>query len=249
MNHYISVFHTVDDISKEIKDLGDDPFFSDSYATWGICRPQVRAKWIKIGGQIIFIGYHKRTNEYYLKGYFKVGEKINQIEALKRYPQNKNVIVSKTEFKRNNTRWREKRKQKIVEQKYKKQIPTFLKQIKYKEEIFRQNFADDHEIDNWKCQRIFLCNFNQFCKCVEKGNCQKENLFDNQKGYAVASEWEDYSKFRIKWKDVCPQRFRLKSLKTPKNQHNVMKITQGEITELKEIVEREIEKKNTAHNK
>lgn len=242
MNHYISVFHTNDDISKGIKDLGDDPFFSTQHATWGICRPQVRAKWIKIGGQIIFIGYHKKTNEYYLKGYFKVGEKINLIEALKRYPENKNVIVSKTKFKENNTWWRDKRKKKIVEKKYGNKIPVFLKTIKYKEEIFGQNNIDDHEIDNWKCQRIFICNFKQFCKCIEKGNCEKEDFFESQKGYVVASDWEDFSKSRIKWQNVCPQRFQSKSLKTPKGQHNVMKITQDEITELKQNIEREIAK-------
>ena len=103
------------------------------------------------------------------------------------------------------------RKKKIVEQKYGNKIPAFLKQIKYEEEIFGQNSTDDHEIDNWKCQRIFLYNFKQFCKCIEKDNCEKENLFDNQKGYAIASEWEDFSKFRIKWKDVCPQIFQSKN--------------------------------------
>lgn len=43
--------------------------------------------------------------------------------------------------------------------------------------------------------------------------------------------------------DVCPQIFRSKSLKTPKEQHIAMKITLDEITELKENVEREIEKR------
>lgn len=248
MNSYISVFHTADDISKEIKDLGDDPFFSEKYATWGICRPQVRAKWIKIGGQIIFIGYPKKTDEYYLKGYFKVGEKINQIEAIRRYPKNKNVITSKTEFKENNIWWRDKRKKKLIENKYGNQIPDFLKKINFGGEEFRQNKVDDHEIDNWKCQRIFLCNYKQFCTCVEKGNCEKENTFDKQRGYVIASEWEDYSRFRLKWRDVCPERFKSKSLRTPKHQHNVMKITQDEITELQVNIEREIEKKNTAHN-
>lgn len=242
MNHYISVFHTSDDISKKIKDLGDDPFFSDEYATWGICRPQVRAKWVKIGGQIIFIGYHKRTNEYYLKGYFRVGEKINQIEALERFPKNKNVIISKTDFRKENNKWRDERKKKMIEQKYGNEIPDFLNQINFHGEIFHQNKVDDHEVDNWKYQRIFLCNFNQFCKCVEKGMCEKETLFDKQLGYVVASEWEDFSRFKLKWKDVCPERFKSKSLRTPMNQHNVMKITPDEIIDLMEKTERQIEK-------
>jgi hypothetical protein len=248
MNHYLSVFHTADDITTEIRDLGDDPFFSDEFATWGICRPQVRAKWVKVGTQIIFIGYHKKTDVYYLKGFFKVGEKVDLIEALRRYPRNKNVIISKTNDKEENNSWRDKRKKKMVLEKFGEHIPEFLKTINFKGEEYRQNKVDSHEIDNWKCQRIFLCNFKQFCKCVKEGNCEKENTFDVQRGYAIASEWEDYSRFRLQWTDVYPESFKSRSLRTPKFQHNVMKISHDDIIELKKNIEREIEKENTAHN-
>lgn len=243
MNHYISVFHASDDISNGIKDVGDDPLFTNEFTTWGICRPQVRVKWTNVGSQIVFVGYHKSSGEYYLKGIIKVGEKINLIEALKRYPTNKNIIVSKSEFKEENNSWRDKEKKNLIEEKYGNQIPVFLKQIKYQEELFQQNKSDDHEVDNWKCQRIFLCNFKQFCKCVDNGSCEKDSLFDKQKGYIVASESQDFSRFLIKWKEVCPKKFCLLSLKTPKGQHNVKKITQEEIMELIENIERKITEK------
>lgn len=35
----------------------------------------------------------------------------------------------------------------------------------------------DHEVNNWKCSRIFKCNIKQFRSCTENNKCLREATF------------------------------------------------------------------------
>ena len=55
--NYICVFRADPNVDDNVVDLGQDPDFSPPVPTWGICRPQVRAKWVSVGSYVVFIGY------------------------------------------------------------------------------------------------------------------------------------------------------------------------------------------------
>ena len=86
---YLIVFHG-QFVNRKIIDIGDDPCF-DNPPSWGICRPPTRQS-VKLGDTLIFIG--KVDNEYYLKGWFEVGKKLDYASALSEFPFRKNVIIS-----------------------------------------------------------------------------------------------------------------------------------------------------------
>lgn len=160
---YLIVFHgDIDTLCKEKKiiDISDDPCF-DGIPTWGICRPPTR-KTIDIGDKLFFIGYYKKIKKYFFKGWFEVGDKISYNEALKRFPNRKNVIISKSVKQNLNINWRYKELESEFKNQYGDNIPDWLKQVKVKEGTFYQNNLDNHEIDNWKCRRIFHCSSKQF---------------------------------------------------------------------------------------
>jgi hypothetical protein len=68
---YLIVFHGTFD-NNRIIDIGEDPCF-DNPPTWGICRPNYRRS-IEVGYNLVFLA--KIEDDYYLKGWFKVGETI-----------------------------------------------------------------------------------------------------------------------------------------------------------------------------
>jgi len=55
--NYLCVFRADPDIDDDVVDLGQDPDLSPLVSTRGICRPQVRAKWVSVGSYVVFIGY------------------------------------------------------------------------------------------------------------------------------------------------------------------------------------------------
>jgi hypothetical protein len=207
---------------KEIVDISDDPCF-DAIPTWGICRPPTR-KSVEIGSKLFFVAYYKETKKYYLKGWFEVAEKISYSDALKRFPLRKNVIISRSTRSVGNTNWRYTKLKNIYEGIYGKHIPYWLKSVVVKEGTFHQNNVDTHEIDNWKCRRIFHCDKDQFRKCIDTNLCEKSNFSLNQfENYIVShpNNWQDTGNLMIefsKFKEATGIDF---ELATPKGQHNV----------------------------
>ena len=191
-------------IGNKIYDIGgDDPCFCDP-PTWGICRPNVRGDYLQVGKTIFFLACIKDTKEYILKGWLKVGEKIDYLEALSRYPKRMNVIIAN----QNNTSGR-----KILwgnshlKKKYGENPPNYLLDIIVAQGTFYQNPADNHEIDNWKCKRIFRCRKPQLKKCDIKNICSKNYVNIKDKSYsnyivAKEGEWENLDYLKITLCDI-----------------------------------------------
>jgi len=225
---YLIVFHGDYDKfcqEKKIIDISDDPCF-DKLPTWGICRPPTR-KSIDIGDKMFFVAFYKKTKEYYLKGWFTVGEKISYTEALERFPQRLNVIISTTKRQKKNTCWRYKELETNFKNKYGDTIPDWLISIKTEQGTFYQSGNDNHKIDNWKCRRIFHCTSKQFNKCISNNCCEKDgNSLEQYKNYIVShrSNWQDIGSKLINFNSFKKQTGVNLNLCTPKGQHNVLSV-------------------------
>ncbi len=237
-NNYLLVFHAVEDINEGIKDAGNDPDFS-SPPSWGICRPNIRQA-VKVGSVLIFVGYIP-PNNYYVKGWFEVGGKIGQHKALENFPNRRNVIIKEGNLNmalrryknRDSIKWRYPERKEIYDEKNNNNIPLFLLTIRARNKTFIQSPEDYHEIDNWKCSRIFGCNKNIFGKCVLANRCYKEGELKNPKheNYIVAKRerWMDVGRKRIEWKELKTKLFLSTTLRTPKGQHNPIKISDKDV--------------------
>ena len=206
---------------------GDDPCFSHP-PTWGICRPNVR-NWLKVGDILFFLA--KIESYYILKGWFEVGEKIDYLEALNRYPERKNVIISKEK----NLRiffWGNKMMKKCYQRTHNNKCPNFLSELLTKKDTFYQNQLDTHPIDNWKCKRILNCNDQELAQCVQEDSCKKSEVDgvdindDKYKNYIVANpdRWDGVDYLRITIDDIKEATGFKKALITPCYQHNVQKL-------------------------
>lgn len=225
--NYLCVFTANPEIVENVVDIGQDPDFSPPCPTWGICRPQIRSRWVDVGDYIVFVGYY--GNERYLvKGWFRVGEKITYLDALNRFPTRQNVIIRFSEIgslsKRNVQQWKREGVKRKIEQRYSTSIPSFLTTIRLGNMLLIQNPADSHEIDNWKCQRMFLCTTEDLDLCINQGKCLRENEFPALKGYLVADKWCDVGNKRIFWEEIVPSEMKNIKLRTPKGQHNALRI-------------------------
>jgi hypothetical protein len=219
---FLVVFHGEWQGNKVI-DISDDPCFN-SPPSWGICRPPTR-KAIRKGDTIIFIA--NIGKDYFLKGWFEVKDKLDYLSAMIRFPSRLNVIISST-FKARSDDWRYKDLKKAFKKKYNSTIPSFLLYLKVQEGTFYQNPKDDHELDNWKCRRIFLCKNKDFQKCTIANRCLKDNvsIMDAKyKNYIVANKgkWEDVDRLKITFDEICKATGFNKSIITPKHQHNVLR--------------------------
>lgn len=246
-NNYLLVFHAVEDINEGIKDAGNDPDFS-SPPSWGICRPNIRRA-VKVDSLLVFVGYIK-PNNYYVKGWFEVGEKIGHHEALEKFPNHRNVIIREgnldTALRRyknkDKIKWRYPERKEIYDEKNNNNIPLFLLTIRAKNKTFIQSPEDYHEIDNWKCSRIFGCNKNIFSKCILSNGCHKKGELGNPKyeNYIVAkrNRWMDIGRMKIEWKELKTKLFLSMTLKTPKGQHNPIRISDREMNSIIEFLKK-----------
>lgn len=208
-----------------IYDVGNDPCF-DNPPTWGICRPNIRRA-VRSGDILVFVA--RIDKEYYLKGYMEVGEKIDYPMALKRYRKRQNVILSKKVDKERDVQWRYRPLQSYWQQKYGNRIPHFLLEIESDGVQYFQNPKDDHEIDNWKCRRIYHCNKNQFKECVDKRRCIKKSASLTAASYSnyVVSDsnnWCDLDELRITYRELATYSKLPLKLATPYGQHNVRRV-------------------------
>lgn len=219
---FLIVFHGQIKNDK-IVDIGNDPCF-DSPPSWGICRPPTR-KSTKPGDTLIFIA--KIDSCYLLKGWFEVGDKLDYILALNRFPNRQNVIISKTPST-HPVKWRYKELENSYANTHVQTEPKFLIEINCAEGTFYQSQIDDHETDNWKCRRIYHCRAKQFKKCIIENDCLKSNssiLSEEYKNYVVANEtrWEDLDSLKITFDEITEATGFIKPIRTPKGQHNVLR--------------------------
>jgi len=219
---FLIVFHG-QIINNKIVDIGDDPCF-DSPPSWGICRPPTRRA-VKCGDTLIFIA--KVDSGYILKGWFKVGDKLDYISALRKFPSRQNVIISKTPST-HPIKWRYKKLRESYYKIHEQKTPKFLINLNSAYGTFYHNQTDDHETDNWKCRRIFHCTSKQFEKCITVNTCLKSNsslLADEYKNYIVADkdQWTDLDHFRITFEEIVKATNFPTPIRTPKGQHNVLR--------------------------
>lgn len=236
MSNLLCVFTANPEITNDVIDVGCDPNFSEPFFTWGICRPDKRYT-IKKGDYLFFLGKVIKPRKYIFKGFFQVGEILNYNEALLRFPNRQNVIITKNKSDINRIiKWRYQEKENKCKEVFGNIIPEFLFNIKTTKGVYYQNPQDDHEIDNWKCNRIFRCNKNQFCNCIDNKKCLKEDRFFNMKGYIVSSEIKiDVGDKGITWDDVCPKdliNVPLKVGKGKNTKHNPINLTDGQANEI-----------------
>jgi len=219
---FLIVFHG-QVVNGKIIDIGDDPCFENP-PSWGICRPPTRRA-VKLGDTLIFIA--KVGNDYFLKGWFQVGHKLDYVSALAQFPLRKNVIISK-QPSTHPIKWRYKKLQKSYIDKHENTIPNFLIEINSANGTFYHSQSDDHETDNWKCRRIFHCRSKQFDKCNLENSCLKSGLsltVDEYKNYVVAdtNQWDDLDSLRITFDEIANATNFPIPIKTPKGQHNVLR--------------------------
>jgi len=219
---FLIVFHG-QIVNGKIIDIGDDPCF-DNPPSWGICRPPTRRS-VKLGDTLIFIA--KVDNDYFLKGWFQVGSKLDYASALNIFPKRQNVIISATPSK-HLIKWRYKNLQKSYYKTHGQTTPSFLIDLNLTSGNFYHSQTDDHETDNWKCRRVFHCTSNQFEKCIVANSCLKSSsslTADEYKNYVVAdtNQWADLDSLRITFNEIVKVTNFPTPIRTPKGQHNVLR--------------------------
>lgn len=242
---YLVVFYGKFEKNK-IYDIGDDPCF-DKPPTWGICRPNYRRS-CKVGDTLFFLA--KIGNVYYLKGWFEVGYKIDYVDALFKFPDRKNVIISRQQRQHNNIVWKNKALKKCYKNRHNNCFPKFFSELDTQQGKFYQNQVDTHEIDNWKCSRILNCKSWELAQCVKNNNCAKSGLdiTDNKyKNYIVAKDnkWDDVDYLKITLDDIKKNTCFVKKIITPCNQHNVLRFDEYRYRLLKFIDQRKKEYKKS----
>lgn len=219
---FLIVFHG-QIVNGKIIDIGNDPCF-DNPPSWGICRPPTRRA-VKIGDTLIFIA--KVGSEYFLKGWFQVGDKLDYVSALNKFPSRQNVIISTTPST-HPIKWRYKDLQNNYSKTHGQTTPNFLIDLNSTNGTFYHSQTDDHETDNWKCRRIFHCTSKQFEKCITTNSCLKSSstlTADEYKNYIVAepNQWADLDSLRITFEEIVKATKFPTPIRTPKGQHNVLR--------------------------
>lgn len=95
MHAYLLVYIAVGDQYDAWADIGNDPDFRQTPFTWGICRTNVRG-WARPGDDLFFIA--KRSvgpleDRYFLRARFRVEERLDHVQARKRFGPRQNVII------------------------------------------------------------------------------------------------------------------------------------------------------------
>ncbi len=248
--NYLCVFRANPLVQDDVLDCGLDPDFRPPIPTWGICRPSTRRSVVP-GSYVVFLGYYAKDQSYLIKGWMRVGEKISYLGALERFGYQPNVIVRELtshEARQPKSfaevRWKRKPLQHETLRRNGTDSPQFLTTIVLKDRVYVQFDEDDHEIDNWKCQRMFLCQETQLKRCIKSGACLREPEFPHLTGYVVAAEgeWQDVGRLRLDWRAVAPPGLRDRSLRTPRSQHNALRLSDTEVIELVSVLS-ELEKR------
>jgi hypothetical protein len=155
----------------DLRDVGDDPCFDLSPPSWGICRPNIRCQ-LNVGQSVLFIAFRRDQQRYFTHGLFHVAELIGYTEAASRFPGRENLLLQQTTPSADaewlGKPWRHRALQVNPP-------PDFLTcAIDSKGKRWYHADSDPHEIDNWKCRRIYRCVKATLERCLRKGACGKE---------------------------------------------------------------------------
>ncbi|MEX3746534.1 hypothetical protein [Lysinibacillus xylanilyticus] len=95
-------------------------------------------------------------------------------EAFAQFPQRKNSLIRESNIILNTVEnIKEGRKDSSVKNEIERiknktgSIPSILTTIRYNNKIYVQNPEDDHQVNNWKCRRIFNCYDRTMIKCLQ----------------------------------------------------------------------------------
>jgi hypothetical protein len=180
----------------------------------------------------------------------RVGEKIGYLNALERFRDWPNVIVRELTGHQARqpksfaaVRWKRKALQQETLHRYGTDSRRFLTTIHHEDRVYVQFDEDSHEFDNWKCQRMFLCQETQLKRCIRAGVCLREPEFTHLTGYVVAAEdgWQDVGCLRLDWRAVAPPSLRDRSLRT-RGRHNALRLPGAEVMEIVSVLS-ELEKR------
>lgn len=245
---YLIVYHASSDPT-HLRDVGDDPCFDDP-PSWGVCRPNVR-KWktVDLGSHLFFLAF-VHPDQYFVRGWFEVGEKISYVDAYNRFPNRRNVIIRPLRGNQaiaqvaasRKIEWNDRHRKKAYVKSGFNSIPAFLFATVSGNTTFIQNPEDEHQIDNWKCNRIFQCGTKQFCRCISTNSCLKEGLVSQPQfqHYIVANprRWADLADLRIPWEAVESQFQVAHKLQTPVYQHNALSVSGDRVARILDFLER-----------
>lgn len=236
--HYLCVFRADENITDDVVDLGQDPDFRQPTATWGICRPNIRRA-VRPGSHVVFLGYFASADLYLLKGWLRVSESIGYLQALERFPDRPNVIIREAAAVTGLAAVPRGWKRPDLRQQAQEQTGTsesgFLTTITTSGRTIVQLPADDHEIDNWKCQRMFLCRRSKLSACIAAEECLREPEFPSLVGYIVADAQRDLGASRLEWRATAPASLARIQLKTPRNQHNPIRLSASDVAAIMAI--------------
>ena len=238
--NYLCVFKADPHVTENVVDLGLDPDFRPPAATWGICRPLTRRS-VELGSVVVFLGYYADGRHYLVKGWLQVTDKIDYLDALKRFGDRPNVIVrraSNPEVASVERTWKRTRIREEVIRRYGSETPAFMTTLHVNGLTLVQNPEDDHEVDNWKCQRILLCQTSQLERCVFSGMRLREDEFSAMRNYVVAGQghWHDVGRQRQEWLEVAPASLQTVQLRTPYGQHNARRLRPADVEEIVETL-------------
>lgn len=166
----------------DLLDVGDDPCFLPPVPTWGICRPDVRSR-LEPGHAVFFVAYHRPSRSYFARGLLVVAETISHVEAAERFRGRDNLLLSQ-EIPSSQCEWSDKPWRNTDLQT--KVAPTFLVSLEDASgKRWHHSPSDGHEVDNWKCRRIFLCRRPRLKRCLSAGRCEKEGQAEQYRNYIV----------------------------------------------------------------
>jgi hypothetical protein len=161
----------------DLADIADDPCFALPFPTWGICRPNIRCGAPR-GQAIFFVAYHRPTGLYFPRALFVVADRITHTEAARRFAGRMNVVLA-SENPGPTAAWRDKWRNKKLRIAV---APDYLTStVAADGRRWWHAGYDAHEVDNWKCARIFRCQHNTLVRCIEAQACSKEGRVDEQR--------------------------------------------------------------------
>jgi hypothetical protein len=197
---YLAVFRTRAD---DLTDIGDDPSFAPPSPTWGICRPDVRS-WVEPGQSLFFVAFHVPSKSYFARSLMVVVERISQTEAVRRYADRANLLLSANEEPLPGSKWWSAWRNEDLKG---TPVPLFLAStVDASGRRWWHARNDEHEIDNWKCTRIFRCQRRTLDRCLRVGSCRKEGRVDDPyyASYVVGDPRRSYvSNSRITYGEVA----------------------------------------------
>jgi len=215
----------------DLTDVGDDPSFKSPFPTWGICRPDLRSR-LEVGDSLFFVAYHRPSRKYYARGLLVVGELITHTDAASRFEGRHNVLLTKGE-PGPNPEWKGTWKNKDLAV---TPPPDFLvSAVDSTGAKWWHAAYDDHEIDNWKCRRIFLCKRPTLIRCLASGRCARERSINDPKhaNYVVGDPDRSFVvKTKTPYSDVASSCGLLEEPTRRANQHPYDDLTESQVEKL-----------------